>query len=988
MKLKSCKLGAIKIVNGIAILIGLLLVSATSTSKKTVDPVDNYYALIYNAQDLATKGNFEQSKAALLSAIDYGKNKFGAGNPLLFLSYNGLGILAKQLGKYQEALTFYNKAIDIIKLNHPINQTQLATVYVNIGNIYRLIGDYENALQYNYNAINYSLPDSSKRIVTIEASKINIANTYLDQKKYIAAIRTSKTLIKSSDPQRKILAYEFLARSYDGLNNFSQANQYYKLQISLIKKIKDSPNLGATYNYYSLFLLNNKHYNEAKYSLQQALYILRKNYGEKHYYTSYAYQNLGLLYEKQKITGSTYNQLIHKRKTNLLLAFLCYQKAIESVVDGYQNDNPFDNPPVSRPIDKRQLLSALKSKANILDSLSTLSYQAGNSFAGLIYLKKSLETYRLASELIQIIRSGFLNMESKLFLSESENDTYLNTIDIAYQLYRKTGNTDYLQVAFEFAERSKAAIFLASIKDNEAKHFGGIPDSLLLQEENIDQEISFYKEQIFQLKQSGSADSDRLKLWTSILLKKTQEQESLIHFFENKYPTYYNFKYRLNIISVPEVQSKLFKQDALIEYVINRHNNKDPEIYCFSITKDQFKVTRTTANINYDGNIKTLQNFLRNNNAINTTKQSYIGYCNAAFNLYQSLLSPIKKQIDGKKLIFVPDDQLSYIPFDALISQYPDVSLMDFRKPAYLIKDHAISYSYSATILFDREHQNRTASKSVLAFNPDYSTSEKNFSHPELWKHLSPLAGANTEVSNISQLFHTDIYSGSNASETNFKLNAPDYDILHLAMHTIINDNAPMYSRLIFNASNKKSNDDNFLNTQEIYNLKLNARLAVLSACNTGTGKLQRGEGVMSMARGFLYAGCPSTLMTLWEIDDKSSADMIKDFYYFLKKGNDKDEALRLAKLKHLDEADPLLAHPYYWQSYVLVGDKEPLFKAKGLYLLGAFLLIVVLGFMCDRFIQKDPRKYPKVQKFTLLIKSLRLKLSNKSERKQIIKKE
>lgn len=957
MRLNLCRLRIIKIFNWLSILIGLLLISAASTTKQTTDPVDNYYALIYKAQDLAAKGNFDQSKVTLLSAIDYGKKKFGAGNQLLFFSYNGLGILAKQLGKYQEALTFYNKAVRIIKLNYPINSAQIASAYNNIGNLYRLIGDYENALQYSNNAIIYALSDSLANSTSIETSRIYIANCFLDQGKYTKAISLSSLLLKTKDIRSLSFVYECLARSYDGLNNFSKANKYYKLQISLIKKTNDSPNLGAIYNYYSLFLLNNKHYNDAKYSLQQALSILRKNYGEKHYYTSYAYQNLGLLYERQKITGATFPERIHQKKTNLLHAFLCYQKAIESVVDGYQNDNPFDNPPISQSIDKKQLLSALKSKANILDSLSILSYQTGNSFAGLIYLKKSLETYRLASELIQIIRSGFLNMESKLFLSDSENDTYLNTIDIAYQLYEKTGNADYLQVAFEFAERSKAAIFLASIKDNEAKHFGGIPDSLLLQEENIDQEISFYKEQIFQLKQSGSSDSDRIKLWTSILLKKTQEQENLIHFFENKYPVYYNFKYKLNIISVPEVQNKLSKKDALIEYVINRQNKKNntPEIYCFSITKDQFKVVRTTANINYDENIKTLQNFLRDNNAINTTKQSYTNYCNAAFSLYQSLLSPIKKQIDGKKLIFVPDDQLSYIPFDALISQYPDVSIMDFRKPNYLIKDHAISYSYSATILFEREHQNRTASKSVLAFNPDYSTSAKNFSHPELWKHLSPLAGANTEVNNLSKLFHTDIYSGVNASETNFKLNAPNYDILHLAMHTIINDSASMYSQLIFNASERQGNDNNFLNTQEIYNLKLNARLAVLSACNTGLGKLQRGEGVMSMARGFLYAGCPSTLMTLWEIDDKSSAELIKNFYYFLKEGNDKDEALRLAKLKHLEEADPLLAHPYYWQSYVLVGDKEALFKARGSYLLGALFLIIIVGFIYDRFIKRRP---------------------------------
>ncbi|MDP4206818.1 MAG: CHAT domain-containing protein, partial [Bacteroidota bacterium] len=517
------------------------------------------------------------------------------------------------------------------------------------------------------------------------------------------------------------------------------------------------------------------------------------------------------------------------------------------------------------------------------------------------------------------------------------------TIETAYKLYEHTGNRNYLYLAFEYAERSKAAVFLSSIRDLEAKHFSGIPDSLLVQEENIKQEISFYKDQIFQLKQSGRPDSNRLKLWTNILLKKTQEQEDLTHYFEKNYPRYYSFKYNSKVTGVNEIQQKLKIKDVLVEYVVNKKKPSEgkSELYCFTISKDNFQVTKSNADQNYDHAVKIVQHFLINSNAGATKKKDYQNYSLSAYHLYNKLLAPFQKTLKDKNLIVVPDDQLAYIPFDALISQMPDTTKMDFRKLHYLIKDYPISYSYSATLLFDREKKGRAAKNSVLAFAPNYSIKEKNFRQPTLWSHLLPLAGAAAEANNISKIFRADIFSGKQASEYNFKKIAPDYDILHLAMHTMVNDSMPMFSKLIFTASKNQDKDDNILSTQEIYNMKFNARLAVLSACNTGSGKLQKGEGVMSMARGFLFAGCPGIVMTLWEVDDKSSADLMGNFYEFIKKGKSKDEALRMAKLKHLEESDALMAHPYFWQSYVIIGDTEPLYAGKEVYLftIGLFLI-------------------------------------------------
>ena len=148
-------------------------------------------------------------------------------------------------------------------------------------------------------------------------------------------------------------------------------------------------------------------------------------------------------------------------------------------------------------------------------------------------------------------------------------------------------------------------------------------------------------------------------------------------------------------------------------------------------------------------------------------------------------------------------------------------------------------------------------------------------------------------------------------------------------MHTLINDVDPMASKLVFTLNND-STDDGFLNTYEIYNLDLNAELAVLSACKTGMGKFSKGEGIMSLARGFLYAGVPGIVMTLWSIEDKSGSEIVAGFYKNLKDSQRKDIALRNAKLTYLNNANQLFAHPYFWAAHVQIGDSSPIIPSSG----------------------------------------------------------
>ncbi|MFC2138548.1 CHAT domain-containing protein, partial [Bacteroidota bacterium] len=274
-----------------------------------------------------------------------------------------------------------------------------------------------------------------------------------------------------------------------------------------------------------------------------------------------------------------------------------------------------------------------------------------------------------------------------------------------------------------------------------------------------------------------------------------------------------------------------------------------------------------------------------------------------------------------------------------------ELEIDSYSKLNYLINNFNINYSYSVNILFDNKINKKSLNKNLTAFAPTYDNINSIQDSSvlilrETREFLIPIPFAKTEVKNISKFFRSKIYIDEDASENTFKKSLNKSGIMHLAMHTIVNENDPLYSKLVFSI-NKDSVEDGFLNAFEIYNLKTKRNLIVLSACKTGFGKLEKGEGIMSIAQAFAYAGCPSVVMTLWSVEDKASSEIMTSFYKYLAKGKNKPEALRLAKLNYLQTADPLKSHPFFWAGYVQIGDISPVFSAKKR---NSIIIILILG--------------------------------------------
>ena len=194
------------------------------------------------------------------------------------------------------------------------------------------------------------------------------------------------------------------------------------------------------------------------------------------------------------------------------------------------------------------------------------------------------------------------------------------------------------------------------------------------------------------------------------------------------------------------------------------------------------------------------------------------------------------------------------------------------------------------------------------------------------------------------------LYLGKDAKESSFKKDAPKARVIHLATHAIVDDRMPMYSKLIFSQIGD-DDEDGFLQAYEIYNMRLTADLVVLSACETGIGKLSRGEGLASLARAFFHAGVPSLVASLWAVDDYATTQIMENFYRELKNGLTKDKALRQAKIKYLHTAQGEKRHPYFWAGHVLMGDASAIpsystkFSFKWIALIIVLFVLLVLSY-------------------------------------------
>ena len=311
--------------------------------------------------------------------------------------------------------------------------------------------------------------------------------------------------------------------------------------------------------------------------------------------------------------------------------------------------------------------------------------------------------------------------------------------------------------------------------------------------------------------------------------------------------------------------------------------------------------------------------------------------------IYDSLVNKPVAHL-GKNITAVHlglDGLLSLIPFES-------IKMNEAQGSGYFMERYDVSYfTEVSTLTNDPSGRVQKVAIYAPAYQRQMVDTTTDMALAQLVRSgYYELPGAAFESLQIVELTNGRLFTGTLANETAFRDLAPDYDILHLSMHGLIDDEHPFLSSLLFDQTNDKYNDG-FLRVGEIHQLDLGAKMVVLSACNTGYGQIRQGEGVVSIAQAFQYAGVPTALMSLWKVPDQSTSVIMQEFYRGLKKGLTKDRALTDAKRHFLKTvSDPNLKHPYYWAGFVLQGDTSSLQFAGGFpweFLLFDFMAISLI---------------------------------------------
>lgn len=852
------------------------------------------------------KGEFEYSIQSFENAIRTIDQKGLTDNNLIYRTYVNFGVLLNRVGDWKKSLRYYDLAESFTITEFGDDSNKLIPIYVNKGIIFNNYGDLVKAQTYYEKAL--SLMDHQKESRWLSQTYQNLGIIFYRRNNYSEALsyflKTLDLKIKENVGTTSITR-NTIGNCYKKLGNYIEADKYYQKSINEVKEISgnDFYLLGDYYLNYAVFQDEIGNSDNVLPYLKLAFVIYNNNFGNKHPDTAHCLKNFGDYYFKKK---------------DHLNALKYYQKALISEVDNFNNSTVYINPTMDELDPQLSILEILKPKAITLRYL----YYKTNSISDLDF---SLQTYDLCLDIIDKIRIAYQDEESKFALSKNEKDTYTQAIEIAVELYQLTKDGKYKEKAFRYAERSKSASLLSSLNDVNAKNFGGISIGLQEQERNLKLDIAKYRELVHDERRKQTPNRDSISGWQNVLFNLNEEYNQMVLRFEEDYPEYYSLKYDTKTIDIKDLQKRLNDNDVLVEYSIS-----DSALFSFIITKSSFELERQKIEKDsFDYHLEEVRNCLKTNDFSNNSADYYKRYTRSAYQLYQYLLNEKDSLLSGKNLLIVPDDKMAYIPFGVLLTKEADSTSMNYRNLKYLIRDNTITYHNSATLGFKNHSSSYgfSSSKSVLAFAPSYDGVNDSILYTEraYRDKLYPLPGVKEEVTNISNVIHGDLFVDAMATEANFKANASNYDVLHLAMHTIIDDENPMYSKLVF-TQNSDTLQDGLLNTYEIYNMNFNARMVVLSACNTGDGKLLKGEGVMSLARGFFYAGCPSVIMTLWTVEDKTGSNLMSNFYTFLSQGLHKDDALRQAKLEYLKTADALKSHPYFWSGYVTLGDVDPLY--------------------------------------------------------------
>ena len=833
---------------------------------------------------------------------------------LVASSLNNLGIAQQELGDYTSALKSYRRSLDLAET--PRDNPVVANALSNIGEVLRLQGQYTEAMEYYRRALALEEADESD----------------------------------PSSPARTLNNMGLVANAQ---NDYAQALRYYQKAMALVEKGGDRQLVGLLLSNSASTLISQGDYAGALDYLHRSLGISEQLGAEGD--IAFALQEIGFVEEQQgdyvaalkdyRKSLALEEELGEKDQTvnalNDIGAVLSLQKdykgALESHLKGLALAEELNSPPLvaqtcylvsldnyqqgrlERAVEFAQRASDIARKIGDRETLFVSQTSAAKAFRS---LGQTATARQALTEAIDVVET----MLSDVAGSEEAQERFFERKITPYQEMVELLVSEKLGTeALVFAERAKAKALLAVLHSGKTQVAKAMTEGERQREEQLQADLFTLNTRLQRESQETTPDPSRLK---DLQARLEQARLEYSEFQTNLFVAHPELKVergRVQPMTSSDASVLLEPGRALLEFAVGEekahlfvltrkdgNNSAVPELEVYSIPVGDKELKRKAEHFREQ------------------LEQRDFSFRASSRELFSMLIKPAMTQLAGKNaLVIVPDGPLWNLPFQALVGD----------NGRYLLEDYAVAYAPSLTVLREMTNVRR---KRNLHLQTEQSPTLLAMADPVLVEQAvsaaaltyrggkpAPLPDARREAAALKQLYghkHSEVYVGDGAREDVFKAEAAKFEVLHLATHGVFNDASPMYSHILLSPGKPNAKEDGLLEAWEIMQMDLKADLAVLSACETGRGRISAGEGMIGLTWAFFVAGVPTTVVSQWKVESASTAKLMLAFHRTLKAGDAQSSppfatarALQHAELQLLHDSQ--YSHPFYWAGFVVMGD-------------------------------------------------------------------
>lgn len=833
---------------------------------------------VMKSEALIRAGRFDEAEKLLRSLEAPGLNE--SQNALL---KTNLGFLYLNRGRNDLAGENLKEAQAAWERSGKMQTLEAAQTQSHLGNLFRATGKYTEAEEHLSMALmtREKLLPQTHELIAASLNDLGLLYSFFDPDKalthYEKALATYEQLHGKNHPKIAI-ANTNTGYIYSQMELFGDAINNFETALAIWNNVYPNAHPSKGFVLFSLGQTNLKMKNAAaarEYFLK-SLKVYQESYNGKHPEIARVYNALGNLDQSE---------------TKFASALQNYQKGIIANHASFASAGLDHNPGVREFYDGNVLLYSLLNKAQVLELQyfrKTLRFEE---------LLLAIRTLQSCDTLIDHLRQQTRNESDKITLGGIASEVYGDGVRISAEAaaaaFRKK---PFYEQAFYFAEKSKAAVLLGAIADANAKSFAGIPPSLLEEEKHLKAALALVAQKLAQVPEKNEEQYLRQTFY-----ELNRNYEMFSRKLEKEFPAYYNLKYNATAPTTGQLQAKLGAGSVLLSYFTDEKNNR---LYIFKIDSRGLSIEESALPADFERNLIGLRNGLYYSDQSTYTK---------AASALSKVLVPALPQ-SAKDLIIIPNARLGTIPFETLLTSEPRPD-DTYRTLPYLVNRFAIRYEFSSGLIIQKGMRKKVELPSILLCAPVTFSGNGSF---------ADLPATESEVTDISNLFasrkyNTNLLLRSNADETVIKNeDLKKYSLLHFATHGVVDEKNPELSRIFLNSVN--SSEDGTLYAGEIYNLELNANLVTLSACQTGLGKISKGEGVIGLSRALVFAGARNCLVSFWKVADESTATLMKDYYGLLLDRNESNYSATLQQAKRNLIAGEKYSAPFYWAPFILIG--------------------------------------------------------------------